>query len=364
MQDKAIFNKKEIFHIVVWMPSWIGDVVLALPALQALRDIYPKTRITIITKFPAGQLLSNHKAVVDTVLKFPKNKEDGYIKQYSYALGLRKYKFDLGIVFPNSFHAAFMLMLTGARVRIGYRTDGRQQLLTHSIPVTKEEKKTLYRVNYFHKILSPINSELAPDHYDSKWTNSRMVSRNILRVVGLDREDLFITIHPGASKIERAWHAERFGILCQNIIKAYPVKIVLLGTYEEKLLLEKISSFCSSKNITIVTKFGLAEITQLLKVSQLFIGNDSGLLHMASLAGTPVVGIFGPGQAATTGPFVDVKKQEIVTRNYSCSPCKQRFFEECKPSIHRKPECLESISVKEVFEAIKKIVKRCGIFKK
>ena len=73
MQDKAIFNKKEIFHIVVWMPSWIGDVVLALPALQALRDIYPKTRITVITKFPTGQLLSNHKAVVDTVLKFPKN---------------------------------------------------------------------------------------------------------------------------------------------------------------------------------------------------------------------------------------------------------------------------------------------------
>ena len=364
MQDKAIFNKKEIFHIVVWMPSWIGDVVLALPALQALRDIYPKTRITVITKFPTGQLLSNHKAVIDTVLQFPKNKEDGYIKQYRYAFSLRKYKFDLGIVFPNSFHAAFMLMLTGARVRIGYRTDGRQQLLTHSIPVTKEEKKTLYRVNYFHKILSPINSELAPDHYDSKWTNSRMVSKNILRVVGLDREDLFITIHPGASKIERAWHADRFGILCQNLIKSYPVKIILLGTCEEKFLLEKISSFCSSENITIIIKLNIAEISKLLKVSELFIGNDSGLLHLASLSGTPVVGIFGPGHKATTGPFVDDKKQEIVTRNYSCSPCKQRFFEECEASLYSKPECLESISVKEVSEAVDKIVKRLGLFKK
>ena len=152
MQDKAISNKEEIFHIAVWMPSWIGDVVLALPALQTLRDIYPNTRITAITKFPTGQLFSSHKAVVDTVLQFPKNKADGYIKQYSYAFGLRKYKFDLGIIFPNSFHAAFMLMLMGARFRIGYRTDGRQLLLTHSIPVTQEEKKTLYRVNYFHKI--------------------------------------------------------------------------------------------------------------------------------------------------------------------------------------------------------------------
>jgi len=180
----------------------------------------------------------------------------------------------------------------------------------------------------------------------------------------VDRKDLLITIHPGASKIERAWHAERFGILCQNLIKAYPVKIILLGTYEEKLLLEKISSFCSSENMMIVVKLDLAEITQLLKVSQLFIGNDSGLLHVASLAGTPVVGIFGPGQAATTGPFIDVKKQEIVTRNYSCSPCRQRFFEECEASLHDKPECLESISVKEVSEAIEKIVKRLGLFKK
>ena len=93
MQDKTISNKEEIFHIAVWMPSWIGDVVLALPALQALRAIYPNPRITAIVKFPASQLLSSHDAVVDTVLQFPKNKADGYIKQSRYALGIRKYKF-------------------------------------------------------------------------------------------------------------------------------------------------------------------------------------------------------------------------------------------------------------------------------
>jgi len=363
-KTKLYLINKEIFHIVVWMPSWIGDVVLALPALQTLRDIYPKTRITVITKFPTGQLLSNHKAVVDTVLQFPKNKADGYIKQYRYALSLRKYKFDLGIIFPNSFHAAFMLMLLGAKVRIGYRTDGRQLLLTHSIPVTKEEKKNLYRVNYFHKVLSPVNSEVTPGRYDSKWIGNNVFLKKTLKAAGVDKKDFVIAIHPGASKIERAWHADRFGILCQNLIKSYPVKIILLGTCEEKFLLEKISSFCSSENIKIVMKHNLTEITQLLKISQLFIGNDSGLLHLASLTDTPVVGIFGPGQAATTGPFIDIKKQEIVTRNYPCSPCKQRFFEECKPSLYRKPECLESISIKEVSKAVDEIVKRLALFKK
>ena len=182
--------------------------------------------------------------------------------------------------------------------------------------------------------------------------------------MGVDKKDLLIAVQPGASKLERAWHADRFGILCQSLIKTYPVKIVLLGTNEEKLLLEKVSSYCSLENIAIVVKLDIREIIQVLKASQLFIGNDSGLLHLASLAGIPVVGIFGPGQAATTGPFIDIKKQEIVTRNYSCSPCKQHFFEECDASLHHKPECLESISVKEVSDAAQKIVERLGLFKK
>ena len=95
-----MLNKKEIFHIALWMPSWIGDVVLSLPALQTLRNIYPNARITAIVKFPTGQLLSNH-TVVDSVLQFPKNKGDGYIKQYNYALGFRKYKFDVSLITPE-----------------------------------------------------------------------------------------------------------------------------------------------------------------------------------------------------------------------------------------------------------------------
>ena len=359
-----MLNKKEVFHIVLWMPSWIGDVVLSLPTLQTLRSIYPDARITAIVKFPTGQLLSNH-TLVDSILQFPENKGDGHIKQYAYVKRLRKYNFDLGITFSNSFHSALMLMCAGARVRIGYRTDGRQILLTDSIPVTQKNKKKLYRVNYFHKILVHLNADSPPSCYDPKWieVNSRE-QKKTLRSLRLLKKDLIITIHPSASKIERAWHAERFGILCQSLIKAYSVKIILVGTNAEKLLLEKISLFCPPEKVIIAEKNSLIEVAHLLKASQLFIGNDSGLLHVASLVGTPVVGIFGPGRASTTGPFIDFKKQEIVSRNYSCSPCSQHFFKEFEPSLHRKPECLESISVKEVFEAVNRIAKRLELFKK
>ena len=215
-----MINKEEIFHIALWMPSWIGDVVLSLPALKSLRIIYPDSRITAIVKPPTEQLLAGHPAL-DSILKFPSNKGDSFISQFNYALGLRKYRFDLGIVFPNSFHSAFMLMLSGAKLRIGYRTDLRGVLLTHSIPVTRKEKISAYRVNYFHKILSPLNPGLVPDSYDPLWkTRIDKDFKDILLIMGIDKKDHIITIHPAASKSERTWHAERFGVLCQKLLKA------------------------------------------------------------------------------------------------------------------------------------------------
>jgi len=320
-----MINKKEIFHIGLWMPSWIGDVVLSLPALKSLRVLYPNSRITAIVRPPTEQLLSGHPGL-DSILKFPSNKGDGLISQFNYALGLRKYRFDLGIVFPNSFHSAFMLMLSGAKLRIGYRTDLRGVLLTHSIPVTRKEKISAYRVNYFHKILSPLNPGLVPDSYDPLWkTRIDKDFKDILLIMGIDKKDHIITIHPAASKSERTWHAERFGVLCQKLLKQYSVKIILLGTSKEKPLLEQIREFCPQENLSIVPELNLGEITQLLEMSRLFIGNDSGMLHLASLAGTPVVGIYGPGNPGTSGPFVDTSKREIVTVNYACSPCRQIF---------------------------------------
>jgi len=82
------------------------------------------------------------------------------------------------------------------------------------------------------------------------------------------------------------------------------------------------------------------------------------VMHLAAMVGTPVIGIFGPGHPNTTGPFMAAEKYEILTQKYSCSPCRQRFFKECKPSPHNKPYCLEDITVKDVYEAIHRLLKR------
>ena len=176
--------------------------------------------------------------------------------------------------------------------------------------------------------------------------------------MGLVEDEEFISMHPGTSKPERGWHAERFGMLCQKLIKEDGKKVVLLGTEKESELLNRIRNFGPPEAIKIIPLINLRVLTELLKKSQVFIGNDSGMMHLASMVGLPVVGIFGPGSSETTGSYMDPEKQEVVTRNYACSPCRQKFFKECKPSAFYKPYCLEDITVKDVHERVRRLLKR------
>ena len=151
MGESGPLYDQEIHSIVLWMPNWIGDVVLTLPVLQSLRRAYPTARITAVVKSPSDELLLGHPAIT-TVLRLPSGSNSVNWERIKFARSLKKYKFDVGIVFPNSFGSAFLLCLAGVKYRLGYNTDGRDILLTHPIPTTDHLKKNQYRVEYFFKI--------------------------------------------------------------------------------------------------------------------------------------------------------------------------------------------------------------------
>ena len=265
----------------------------------------------------------------------------------------------MGIVFPNSFRSAFLLSLTAAKYRLGYNTDGRSIFLTHPIVTTTNLKKSQYRVEYYFQIFSPLKIN-PPDAVFSPVIKQEgdISVRQAMLNMGLEEDEEFITLHPGTSKIERSWHVERFGVLCQKILKSEKKKLVLIGTKSEENILNRIKGYCPPDNVKIIPSMNLRVLAGVLKKSRIFIGNDSGMMHLAAMVGTPIVGIFGPGNSKTTGPYMDAKYYEILTKNYSCSPCRQDFFKECKPSPHNKPYCLEDITVKNVYDALDRLLKR------
>ncbi len=364
MTPAGFFSKnlegKNFSHILLWMPNWIGDVIMVLPSIQTLRARFPCARITAVVKSPADQILRNHPAI-DTVIRSPYQKGK---KGMTFAWKLKKYQFDLGVVFPNSFRSAFLLYLSGAAVRIGYGTEGREVFLTHALKVSKE-KKVQYRVNYFSDLFSPLGLE-QPDKRFVQYVSEELRENINLRLKEIypGSLQLLVAVHPGTSKPERGWHPKRFGLLCQRMIKDFGAKIALLGSEKERPLLKEIQQNCPSDDLQIFCGWGLEELTALIGRCDLFIGNDSGLMHLAAMVETPTVGIFGPGDPRTTGPYLDDDQKVLVTKNYSCSPCRQKFFRECKPSVLGKPFCLEDISIKDVAEGAETLLANRGFFKR
>ena len=240
---------QEIHSFLLWMPNWIGDVVLTLPVIQSLRRAYPVARISVVAKSPSDELLLGHPSI-STVFTLPSGSENGFWQKTKFARNLKKLNFDVGVVFPNSFGSAFLLSLTGVKFRLGYNTDAREILLTHPVKTTSRLKKAQYRVEYFFKILSSLKLD-TPDREFAPLISQEgdATTREVLLDMGLDEDEEFLTLHPGTSKVERGWHAERFGILCQKLIKEDGKRVVLLGTEKESELINRIRNSDQSKTI-------------------------------------------------------------------------------------------------------------------
>ncbi len=359
MTHASPFSEEEIHNILIWMPGGIADSLLALPALDSLRSKYPHSRITVAAHQPVTELLHKNPAI-DTVVEIPAKNNTGRLGRARFASGLKKYRFDLGVPFADSYSSALMVWLAGARIRMGHNTGGREALLTHPVAVLPATRQ-LHRADYFHDALKPL--ELPPPKREwPAWVGRKGAPQAnefiFQRQVG--KKDVLIAVQPGAARPEKSWHAERFGILCQKLVGEHGVKILLLGGQEEKSLLAQVEKFCPPQTAFIAAGLGLIDVAALLKRSRLFVGNDSGLLHLAASVGTPVVGIFGPGSPLHRGPYAAAEAVEEVTKNYACSPCGQKFFKECKASPHGRPYCLEDISVSDVARAVERLLANTG----
>jgi lipopolysaccharide heptosyltransferase II len=359
MDHPINLEEQDTYHVLFWMPHWLGDVVFSLPAIQAVRARLPHARITVVAHSPAHEFLSHHPSI-DSVIKIPFTQEDGFRSAFQFAKSLKKYQFDLAILFPNSFRSAMMAWLSGAKIRIGYQTEGRGMLLTHPIAV-KKDSKSIHGMDYYSEIVSCLGITDVEKKFEPIVSKEEVAQQEeLLAQQGIYPADFKVAIQPGASKQEKRWHPERFGILCQKLIKERGAKILLLGSDAESDLIEQVKKFCPREHSLAFTGLNMKVVLALLQNCQMLIANDSGLMNLAAMVETPLVAIFGPGSPKTSGPCIEPDKKEIVTKNFPCSPCRHNFFKECKPSSHNKPFCIEDISVKDVSDAVYQLLERIG----
>lgn len=332
--------------ILIRLPNWVGDVVMATPSILALLREKPQIEIHFALRKHLSPLIEN----------FPNLKKIYPLEGKKISSNLhflkeaRKEKYDAFIVFAKGFRDGAIAKFSRSRVTVGFSVNQRKLLFTHPIEMTKELWNSHHTIQ-FATLLSPFGIELKDEKtFLPIGENEKNNALKILKENGL-KEGNFIVFHIGASKFPRAFHSERFGKAAKEIEDKSGKEIVLIGTSDETQYSEDFIKACpKAKNL--VGKINLKNLKSFLSLASLFVGNDSGPMHIAGSVGVPVVAVFGPGSPLKTAPFLKESKLKVIYKGFPCSPCRQSFFKDCKPSEYGKPPCLEAISFKEVVSAV------------
>jgi len=337
-------------RILIRVNNWIGDVVMISPAVRAVRARYPRARIAILAKSWVLDTLRGSPDYDDLIEYDQAGRHGGLQGRMRLAAELRRGRFDLALLFQKAFEAALLAFLARIPVRIGYATDGRTALLTHPISLPPEGT---HHAELFAGLVRALGCDLADlspiFHLDDA---ARARGAELLRTAGWDRGRTLIALHPGASKGPRAWHPERFAALAGRLAQSARAQIVLLGGPADREAAHLIASGAAATTLLMpVDTPSIKEMAAILERCRLFIGNDSGPMHVAAALGVPTVGIFGPGSPRLTAPIAPAPRLSIVDKRYPCSPCRQDFFRECSAAPSGKPFCLEEITVEEVVDA-------------
>ena len=329
----------EPHRIVIRGPNWLGDSVLSVPAMKAVRSRFPNAEITLLVRpWVAG--LFHAAPFVDKVWSHSKPGLSDWIRT---ARQMRRRKFDLALLLPNSFESALTVFAGGVPERTGYATDARGILLTQSVAVpTGKRHQAAYYLDLVESLFGPVSE---PTVEITATEDERQAARQLLRSEAVDPAKGILVINPGAAfGSAKRWHEGRFARVADQLAEELKLQTVVIGSDAERPIGECIQRMMQHRSAVLSGQTDLETLIGLLAEASLVITNDSGPMHIAAALGVPTVAIFGSTDAEVTRPVG--LRTRVVRQEVACSPCMLR---EC-PIDHR---CMEAVTVDQVFEAAK-----------
>jgi heptosyltransferase-2 len=332
--------------IVVRTPNWIGDTVLALPAIASLKENFPEAEIWIAAKDWVEELFPSQDFIQGTI-SLPKLADLKSLRLSSQKL--KDFNFDVGLVLANSFSSAFLFYLTRIPERWGYSSDGRGLLLTKSVALKNKDQST-HQVNYYLNLISGLGLKtILPEIKLSLSQEEREAAEDLLLSSGLDTTKPLIILAPGAYYgPAKRWPAPKFAELARMFQIKANAEIIIIGSQDELEIAMSIATLMEKEPLILAGKTTLRQLLGLISLATLFVTNDSGPMHMANSLKIPVVAIFGPTDPRVTGPFQ--QPSAVIKKDVPCWPCLYRLC----PYDHR---CMIRIEPEEVFEASQNLLK-------
>jgi lipopolysaccharide heptosyltransferase II len=325
----------------------IGDTVLATPSLFALKRFLPNVKVDILVEDWVAPLLDNHPHVDNVVVL----ERGGFMTRARVARELRAANYDVVYNLHGGTTATFLTRATGARYRVGFKTYQYAQLHNHQAP----SPLLLWGQQKTHSVEQQLalpgwTGVPVTDRPRTQLGISERAAETVNRLLGeagLSEQKLAL-IHPAAAFATKQWATQNFARVAEFMVER-GLAPVAVAAPNEKELLEKL---CSAASVKITTlDLSLPEVAALAARSELFVGNDSGIAHIASAVGTPAVVIFGSSNIAHWRPW-NSAPAEVVFEEMPCQPCHGYFCEKFE-----QPECILRVPVTRVIAAIERLLR-------
>jgi heptosyltransferase-2 len=335
--------------ILIRATNWVGDAIMALPALRAVRKRFPDAEITIVAR-PYVADIYRDQEICDQLIPYdPKGLHAGFYGRERLAAELRAQKFDVALLLQNAFDAAWLAWRARIPERIGYARHARSFLLTRSVPLPRHGEIPAHEKYYYLELLR--RAGWGHSVKDETFIGLRVPEEKrrsadeFLSKSGVRQGAMRIAVAAGASYgSAKCWPPLRFAEVANRLQSETEAEIILFGTAAEANVSTAISAEMPRPPIDLTGKTAIADLPALLSQCQLFIGNDSGAMHVAAAVGLPIVALFGPTDPHGTAPVTP--RCTIVQQKPYCSPC---FLRRC-PTDHR---CMTAITADMVQAAAK-----------
>ena len=324
----------------------IGDVILTTPAISALRQGYPTASISNIIERPYRELVEENPNLDKVIVLEKKQSLRDFLKLIRL---IRKEKYDVVLDFHGGPRASLITLFSKAKLKVGYKIKYKNFIYNIKLPRSPKE-------GFFHSVENHINlvkalgvdvKSLPPLYLPQARKTEVEKVKKFIEENSLGGSKI-ITIHISAGNKFRSWGMDNLVQLTNLLAQRPDVKIILLGTSEDQNAEEEILKKSTASPLSLVGRLNLREAKELISHSSLFVGPDSGPMHIAASTSTPIVALFGPNLPAFNAPWQ--AKAFVVEKELGCRPCKQR---NC---IHEDFRCLQSIEPEEVYQACLRFV--------
>ena len=362
-RKKKLENRKSAVKKILLIKFWgLGNIILATPAIQAIRQKYPEAQIDFLTLSDNRSLLES-LTEINNIIDIKLTGIIRFIKDFFILIiSVRKSRYDIIVDFePFARSSAILTFLSSTKTSVGFETpaQGRGALYSNPVPYNNNQHivKTFYDLATKAGCPAEDTDNLVLSRLEPKNKNECAYVDKILngfnakngRIVG-------IHVGTGPNATTRRWPVENYCKLVEALVQNYQAKIVFTGGKAERNAINEILSKLgdlSKHCIDLCTKLTIPQLALLMNNMALFISSDTGPLHLAAAQGTKTISFYGPNTPKIYGPWGSKKNNIVIYKQLKCSPCMTNYNDKLSRCIFNEPYCITTITPSEVIEQIR-----------